>query len=618
MAGQKRPRINRDELKSLYEAKVRDGIQRWQTAVGSPVSDDHAFLLWAFDLVLSDGGIELAQEQVIEACERDKTGDLKIDGTYIDNSSGRIFLVQSKHWDPTRLVGDDPFIRTWESLSLLSDLKRVEKANKEARQFYNEFAASVQTGYKIVLAVVTSGRIGDDQRRYVNEKPKTYDFQIGLASHQVAIEFKAFGLKDLLEVDERGSADGTAPTRSAHQLRFDSGFHITPGRPGGYYKSLYATMAAEELVRLRETLKDNLYKLNYRGPLDSRVTVNSAMQDTIQKIPEMFHILNNGVTAICEDFEPVHGTTNLIKVTDIQIVNGCQTTETLYRNSTRVIGHPEIKVNFRLVTCAPASAGLIAKATNQQTRLRAADFVTLDQIQEELHQQFAGMQPKPWYYQIKPRSWKNVMLRNNRRDALKFIGEDGERVIALEDAAQRGFAFLGEPIIAAQRTGEIFRSVNEAGFKETVFPPGLSAYQLLLPWIIFLGIKQRLPEFLISKSVDVEKRDIARVWLEHARLTALSLVGDALREHYGVAKLEYFSPDLSRKLLDSFGKWSPSIVNLSFGVVWNQARNSKQWFELGPRAVFRRPTSYTEALLPSFLTAFQAVQTAITGTMPSK
>jgi AIPR protein len=72
---------------------------------------------------------------------------------------------------------------------------------------------------------------------------------------------------------------------------------------------------------------DRIYEKNVRRFLGSRGKVNKAMQATLRDAPERFGLYNNGITIV------VHGYSldkDWITLTEPYIVNGCQTTRTIW------------------------------------------------------------------------------------------------------------------------------------------------------------------------------------------------------------------------------------------------------------------------------------------------
>lgn len=400
-------------------------------------------------------------------------------------------------------------------------------------------------------------------------------------------------------------------------LQLEQGWYCIPSTATGkdLYDSLYTTLPAEEFVTLRKRLGPDLYKLNYRGPLGDMIVVNKEILSTVLGIPQTFHVLNNGLAAICDDFSIDHESQKVM-IKGLQIVNGCQTLETLYNHADKIMGKRDVKVNLRLITCQPSQSALVAQATNNQTKLRAEDFATLDPIQQDLQLQFSKLQPQPWYYEIKRRYWKNVVWKDKAQRQKFSDGSGIPRIIKLRDAAQRSLAFLGEPITSAQNTALIFKPKEQGGYKEYVFPKVLYAYQILLPWLIYQQINKEIEAYLEEEIPEFEERKRAREWLEYGRLTAVALVGDGLRDYYNIKPLEYLDFQKSKRLLDKIDEWLGPLEKLALACVWNYAKPNKEWKNLGPRSIFRRPNAYENELRPTFMASFQTSKKILTAGLP--
>lgn len=606
-------KIKKSNLQELYDQYVRNGIQRWKQA-RSEANDDFLFLLWATDLVLDE--LELTEEQIIEACRLDGKWDLKIDSGFYDRQGGKIYLIQAKHYSPTRSVGDTPFFATWESLELLSNPKLVRKANSYTKEFYIDFSEAIKDECEVVLCVATSGRVLQPQIDYIENKPRKRKVQMEGGVFEVPITFKKFDLHDLIDIERQEEIKDLTALGEPIHLKLRQGWYIAPIDATGKepYDSLYTTIPAEEIVAIRKRIGPELYKLNYRGPLGDRIAVNQDILSTLEGCPEMFHVLNNGVAAICDYFS-IDTTAEEVIINGLQIVNGCQTVETLYHHPDQVIGKSDIKINLRLVTCSPSQSSLVARATNTQTKLRAEDFATLEPIQQDLQNQFGKIAPQPWYYEIKRKYWNSIVLKN-KTERQKFMDESGTpRIIRLRDAAQRSLAFLGEPIMAAQNTALIFKRNQHGGYMEDVFPTSLTAYQLLLPYMIYERVKAEIQSYL-HEIPELEQREKAQEWLEYGRLTAVALIGDAFREYYKSKPFQYIDNDKSKELVESIKKWSGLLIKLGLDSISNYAKTNKDWERLGPRATFRRIQTYETEMHTTFMASFHTSKGALTSALP--
>ncbi len=125
---------------------------------------------------------------------------------------------------------------------------------------------------------------------------------------------------------------------------------------------------------------------NVRSFLTSKTAVNKNIQLTIQKEPKRFYVYNNGIAAVASAIEVDEGSSRVKKITDIQIINGGQTTASLaYAERKRNIDLSGIFVPMKLTvineeemvdsgTNTNSLIQMISKTSNSQNKVSDADF----------------------------------------------------------------------------------------------------------------------------------------------------------------------------------------------------------------------------------------------------
>jgi hypothetical protein len=98
------------------------------------------------------------------------------------------------------------------------------------------------------------------------------------------------------------------------------------------FESYLCVLPAEGIAALYRRYSSRLLEKNVRSFLNFRVEANSAMRDTIRKTPERFIAYNNGLTITATNKEILNESGNLYlkSLTDFQIVNGGQTTASIF------------------------------------------------------------------------------------------------------------------------------------------------------------------------------------------------------------------------------------------------------------------------------------------------
>lgn len=147
------------------------------------------------------------------------------------------------------------------------------------------------------------------------------------------------------------------------------------------YSSYMCAMPGELLANLYERLGTELLEGNIRSFLSTKVAVNSGIRKTIINEPSKFFVYNNGISATASKayVEEVDGQLCLKGFADFQIVNGGQTTASLYNARYKDKADlSAIYVPMKLTIVEKDEAKevipLIAEYANTQNKVNAADF----------------------------------------------------------------------------------------------------------------------------------------------------------------------------------------------------------------------------------------------------
>jgi AIPR protein len=169
---------------------------------------------------------------------------------------------------------------------------------------------------------------------------------------------------------------------------------LNPGCWQKPHKTVFGLLPLSDLASLYAQHGKQLVAANIRAYKGS-TKVNDRIVKTIEKEPENFFYLNNGLTAYCDRLEVNNydrGCAESKRVTayGLSIVNGAQTLGSVaeyFKNSpdSNVEGHVFIKV-ISLERCEDdrAFAAQIARSTNFQNQIGSQDFAALDEQQSRI------------------------------------------------------------------------------------------------------------------------------------------------------------------------------------------------------------------------------------------
>lgn len=140
---------------------------------------------------------------------------------------------------------------------------------------------------------------------------------------------------------------------------------------------------------------DILYEKNVRKFLGGKRKVNKGIEDTLVKNPERFGLYNNGITIVVHNFELQEGNSYLL--TEPYVVNGCQTTRTIWETLLKKLDaggtgqNPQIDswkkqleqgiVVIKVVKVGEHGEELLKKTTkytNSQNAVSEKDFMALE------------------------------------------------------------------------------------------------------------------------------------------------------------------------------------------------------------------------------------------------
>lgn len=145
------------------------------------------------------------------------------------------------------------------------------------------------------------------------------------------------------------------------------------------YQSYLAVVPGQDLVNIYEKHGQKLFEQNVRTFLQFRGNVNRGLRATIKDRPEMFFAYNNGITATATNVV-LDELGNLIKIENLQIVNGGQTTSAIYaasKNGKLDVSSVSVQMKLSVVKEKIDTNNFISKVAeyaNTQNKVNPSDF----------------------------------------------------------------------------------------------------------------------------------------------------------------------------------------------------------------------------------------------------
>jgi len=239
---------------------------------------------------------EFTDDTAEEVTSVDRRGDLGADGLFIDDDEQQILLFQAKSGTTLKDAKLHEQISTFVSCptKLLSD-DWVSKAHSEMKSLANDFRDAIRNGYEIIYAFATNSRISSTVRSTFSdlaEAPGT--------STQATIS--------LLDASDLGDHYGKL-LLSLYGKPTTVDFAVQKAQmhePPSAERVVYLTLPAHEYVKACKPYGMELFRYNprlYLGVNRVNAGIAQTLKNDLQR--HWFHLLNNGITAVCERFDAI-------------------------------------------------------------------------------------------------------------------------------------------------------------------------------------------------------------------------------------------------------------------------------------------------------------------------
>ena len=193
------------------------------------------------------------------------------------------------------------------------------------------------------------------------------------------------------------------------------------------YESYIAIMPGSGLAALYKQFGARLLEQNVRSFLQFTGKINKGIRKTINESPQMFLAYNNGISATADHIELDETGHYVKKISNLQIVNGGQTTASIYHTWDRDkadISNIFVQMKISVIKKADSYSEIvsdISKYANTQNKVNDADFsannpilVDLEKISRRAYSPVTANHPTPtiWFFERANGQYKNLRLRD--------------------------------------------------------------------------------------------------------------------------------------------------------------------------------------------------------------
>jgi len=393
-----------------------------------------AFQLAEFMEAITNELLETGFVEGFEFCHFRAQRGMRVDGYWFndegaldlfvadfDSRSELSSLTQTEVTSAFKRVAN--FFESSRNRDLYRELEETSPEYDLARQIADRKRLIRQINYYLLSERVLSERLQTLEDDEAADTPATYHvWDVSRLQRQRSSR----GHKEALDID--------------FQEMFGCGMSCLPAHLGSEsYQSYLIVMPGEILADLYERFGARLLEQNVRSFLQARGKVNKGIRSTILNEPGMFFAYNNGITATAQEVQIENNENGLQinRIKDLQIVNGGQTTASLFhtrRKDKASLKNVFAQMKLSVIDSDKSEAIVpkISEYANTQNRVNAADFfsnhpfhIRMEEFSRRIWapaQQGAQRETK-WFYERARGQYADAQSKMTQGEKRRFMAE---------------------------------------------------------------------------------------------------------------------------------------------------------------------------------------------------
>ncbi len=370
---------------------------------------------------------------------------------------------------------EDPIICPFRGYGLQLNAYHVSESYEEVEIFvsiYNESTSLNSVSRTDIDAAVKRGiqlyrRSISDLYNAFEKDSDTYEFAITLHNEKSkikkvkiialtngtvkAIPFEKLDLGgveisfSVWDMDRLYRCTTSGKMRETIEIDFEETFGVTipciENQASDKYSVYLAILNGELLANIYEEHGPRLLERNVRSFLQAKGQVNKGIRDSLRDEPDMFLAYNNGISVTAESVEIVrdeNGKPSIKKIRDMQIVNGGQTTASIYnaRKDKKIdadLSRVFVQMKLSVISSSENMDEIVPKISayaNTQNKIQMADFSANDPFHRKIEELSritwapaqGGQKPQNWFYERARGQYADMLSKESttlRRKAFK-------------------------------------------------------------------------------------------------------------------------------------------------------------------------------------------------------
>ena len=320
------------------------------------------------------------------------------------------------------------------------------------------------------------------------------------------------------------------------------------------YSVYLAIISGELLAAIYDQHGPRLLERNVRSFLQVKGAVNKGIRDTLKEEPDMFLAYNNGISVTAESVEIVrdeNGKPSIKKIRDMQIVNGGQTTASIYnaKKDKKIdadLSRVYVQMKLSVIDSSENMDEIVPKISayaNTQNKIQMADFSANDPYHRKIEELSRiiwapaqnGMKPQNWFYE-RARGQYSDMLSKETTTLRKKAFKEQHPLFTKTDLAKYENTWDQLPYQVSEGAQKNFKKFTVRLSERGNFLPDENYYQRLIAKAILFRRTEKLIQaqqyggyranivtytlaFLSFKTA--QRIDLERIWKEQALTPAL-------------------------------------------------------------------------------------------------
>lgn len=425
--------IENIELNNFYNSLMQD-ISALQQTDEEGSNSEQIFTQGALDLLAEAGEVEnyrtAYDEKALGTAKQHKINAYSISENY---ETVDLFISIYKGTEEISKTNNDEIEQAAKRITNFFRKAIYSNDNEKSKLYKNEYVDEIEESSEIFQFANTLGRDKELRENLVRVNATILtnglfsgEFPDGQEISGYKIYFKIFDLQALYNVSEK--------SHIPIEINFtEDGFDvpcIASPSINSEYQSYLAIIPGIALASIYERFGSRLLEQNVRSFLQFSGKINKGIRATIKDEPHMFLAFNNGIAATADEVEFIDNKDKkgilLSKVKDLQIVNGGQTTASIYHTWKKDkvdISNIYVQVKLSVVKNKDNFSTIVSRISeyaNTQNKVSVADLssnrpyhIEFEKISRSIYTPLSetnNLQTR-WFYERARGQYKNARLK---------------------------------------------------------------------------------------------------------------------------------------------------------------------------------------------------------------